>query len=116
MAGRIAGYGLLTSGVDTGVATVNVRRLTTGKLLRDRPGTTTVGVEAFQSVDSLVLKSDGAVAWIATAQSIGSPSFIRQVELLDRRGFRRLELRARCGRELTHAAWVAALVDARSID
>lgn len=91
VAGRIAGYGLLTSGVDTGVATVNVRRLTTGKLLRDRPATTTAGVEAFQSVDSLVLKSDGAVAWIATAQSIGSPKFIRQVELLDRRGFRRLD-------------------------
>jgi len=91
VAGRIAGYGLLTSGVDTGVATVNVRRLTTGKLLVQRPATTRVGVEAFQSVDSLVLKSDGAIAWIATARAIGAPKFIRQVELLDGRAFRRLD-------------------------
>lgn len=31
--GRIAAYGLRSSGVDTGYATVNVRRLTTGALL-----------------------------------------------------------------------------------
>jgi hypothetical protein len=91
VAGRIAGYALLTFGVDTGVATVNVRRLTTGKIIVQRPATTRVGVEAFQSVDSLVLKSDGAVAWIATASSIGAPKFIRQVESFDGRAFRRLD-------------------------
>jgi hypothetical protein len=91
VAGRIAAYGLLRSGVDTGVAIVNVRRLTTGKLLAQRPATTRVGVEGFRSVDSLVLKSDGAVAWIATARSIGPPKFIRQVQLLDGGGFRRLD-------------------------
>ena len=91
VAGRIAAYGLLTSGVDTGLATVNVRRLTTGEQVVQRPATTSVGVEGFQSVESLVLKSDGAVAWIATARSIGPPKFIRQVERLDERGFRRLD-------------------------
>jgi hypothetical protein len=91
LAGPIAAYGLLTSGVDTGLATVNVRRLTTGKQLAHRPATTAIGVEGFQSVDSLVLKSDGAVAWIATATSIGAPKFVRQVQRLDGRGFRRLD-------------------------
>jgi hypothetical protein len=89
--GRLVAYGLLTTGVDTGFETVNVRRLTTGKLLAQRPATTTVGVEGFQTVDSLVLKSNGAFAWIATARAIGAPKFIRQVQRLDRRGFRRLD-------------------------
>jgi hypothetical protein len=91
VSGRIAAYGLRTSGVDTGYATVNVRRLTTGTLLTQRPATTRVGVEGFQSIDSLVLKADGAVAWIATAHSIGLPTFIRQLQRLDDRGFRVLD-------------------------
>lgn len=91
VAGRIAAYGLRTSGVDTGYATMNVIRLTTGTLLAQRPATTRVGVEGFQSIDSLVLKSDGAVAWIATARSIGMPTFIRQLQRLDERGFRLLD-------------------------
>jgi hypothetical protein len=91
VAGRIAAYGLQTSGVDTGYANVNVRRLATGTLLAQRPATTRVGVEGFQSIDSLVLKADGAVAWIATAHSIGMPTFIRQLQRLDERGFRLLD-------------------------
>jgi hypothetical protein len=91
VAGRIAAYGLRTSGVDTGYATMNVIRLTTGKLLAQRPATTRAGVEGFQSIDSLVIKSDGAVAWIATARSIGMPTFIRQLQRLDERGFRLLD-------------------------
>ncbi len=91
VAGRIAAYGLETSGVDVAAATVNVRRLTTGRLLARRPATTRTGVEGFQSVDSVVLKADGAVAWIATARSIGTPRFIRQLSRLDRRGFRILD-------------------------
>jgi hypothetical protein len=91
VAGRIAAYGLRTSGVDTGSATVNVRRLTTGTMLAQRPATTRVGVEGFQSIDSLVLKADGAVAWIATAHSIGGPHFVRQLQRLDQRGWRILD-------------------------
>ncbi len=89
--GRIAAYGLRVSGVDTGYAIVNVRRLTTGAFLAQRPATTRVGVEAFQSIDSLVLKRDGAVAWIATARSIGKPTFIRQLQRSDARGVRVLD-------------------------
>ena len=87
VAGRIAAYGLLTSGVDTGFATVNVRRLSTGTVLAQRSATTRVGVEGFQSIDSLVVKADGAVAWIATANSIGPPKFVRQLVRLDEKGF-----------------------------
>jgi hypothetical protein len=87
VAGRIAAYGLDTCGVDTGNATVNVRRLTTGVSLKQLPATTKIGVEGFQSIDSLVVKPDGAVAWIATATSIGKPTFIRQLQRSDTRGF-----------------------------
>ena len=51
------------------------------------PATTNIGVEGFQSIDSLVVKADGAVAWIATANSIGKPTFVRQLQRLDTRGF-----------------------------
>jgi hypothetical protein len=87
VSGRIAAYGLETCGVDTGNATVNVRRLTTGVALTQSPATTNIGVEGFQSIDSLVVKADGAVAWIATATSIGKPTFIRQLQRSDTRGF-----------------------------
>jgi hypothetical protein len=87
VAGRLAAYGLETSGVDTGYTNVNERRLTNGALLAQRPATTTVGVEGFQSIDSLVLKADGALAWIATARAIGMPTFVRQLQRLDERGF-----------------------------
>jgi hypothetical protein len=91
VSGSIAAYGLRTSGVDTGYATVTLRRLTTGRVLAQHPATTRIGVEGFQSVDSLVLKADGAVAWIATARSIGRPNFVRQIQRLDDRGLRVLD-------------------------
>jgi hypothetical protein len=91
LAGRVAAYELQTAGIDTGRASVEVRRLSTGRLLAQRPATTTIGVEGFQSIDALVVKPDGAVAWIATARSIGPPRFIRQVERVDARGFRVLD-------------------------
>lgn len=86
VSGTVAAYGLVRSGVDTAGATVVVRRLTTGRVLSQSAATTTVGVEGFQSVDSLVIKPDGAVAWIATANSIGPPKFVRQLRRVDRRG------------------------------
>ncbi len=91
VAGRIAAYGMSSPGVDTGYATVEVRRLSDGRLLARRPATTTAGVEGFESVDAIVVRSDGAVAWIATARSIGSPRFVRQLQALDRRGLRLLD-------------------------
>jgi hypothetical protein len=91
VAGRRAAYGLRTMGVDTGYVTVDVRVLSTGALQARRPATTRAGVEGFQSIDSLVLKADGAVAWIATARAIGKPKFVRQLLALDRQGFRVLD-------------------------
>jgi hypothetical protein len=91
VAGRLAAYGLRTMGVDTGYVTVNVRVLSTGALLTRRSATTRAGVEDFQSINSLVLKADGAVAWIATAHSIGKPKFVRQLLALDRQGLRVLD-------------------------
>lgn len=91
VAGRLAAYGLRTMGVDTGYVTVNVRVLSTGALLSRRSATTQTGVEGFQSINSLVLKPDGAVAWIATAHSIGKPKYVRQLLALNRQGLRVLD-------------------------
>jgi hypothetical protein len=91
VAGRLAAYGLRTMGLDTGYVTVNVRSLSTGALLTQRSATTRTGVEGFQSINSLVPKAEGALAWIATAHSIGEPKFVRQLLALDRRGLHVLD-------------------------
>ncbi|MBV8430905.1 MAG: hypothetical protein JO244_07085 [Solirubrobacterales bacterium] len=68
LAGVDVAYGETTSGVDTASATVTVRRLDTGKTVRNLAAMTQpVGPEAFQSVDSIVVRKDGGVAWIASA-------------------------------------------------
>jgi hypothetical protein len=87
LARRLVAYAVESCGVDTGWTTVTVRRLSDGKVLSSHPATTQEGVESHQTVGSLVLKADGAVAWVATADSIGPPRFVRQVERADRRGF-----------------------------
>jgi hypothetical protein len=71
VAGDVIAYGTERCGVDTGSASVSVLRLPGGKKLRSLAAATgAVGPESYQSVDSLVVKRDGAVAWIATARSI----------------------------------------------
>jgi hypothetical protein len=88
----IAAYTLETCLTDSGWTTVNVRRLTDGKFLRVHQATTTaVVVMGEESVGSLVLKADGAAAWIATADSIGPHTFVRQLAWLDNRGFNVLD-------------------------
>ncbi len=72
VAGELAAYGSERCGVDTGSTLVIVRRLTDGKQLRAAPATSPPGVESFQFVRSLVLRGDGAVAWIGTGSSIVS--------------------------------------------
>ncbi len=72
VAGKLAAYGLTRCGVDTGSTALVVRRLTDGKLLRRAPATSPAGVESYQSIGSLVLRRDGAVAWIGTGKSIVS--------------------------------------------
>jgi hypothetical protein len=73
LAGRIAAYGLTSYGVDTVSASVVVRSLRDGKQLHTDPGTSRpVGAEFLESVDRVVLKRDGSVAWTSTAGSIVS--------------------------------------------
>lgn len=70
-AGDVIAYGTERCGVDTGTASVSVLRLTDDKRLGSFAAITgPAGPESYQSVDSLVVKRNGAVAWIATATSI----------------------------------------------
>jgi hypothetical protein len=87
VAGELAAYGLEQCGVDAGLSNVVVRRLTDGVQLRSLPATTRpLGPESYQSVASLVLKSDGAVAWIGAASSIIRRGSYAEVHRADRRG------------------------------
>jgi hypothetical protein len=70
VAGDLAAFGREECGVDTGSTEIVVRRLTDGRRLRIAAATTSPGVESFQSVGSLVLQRDGAVAWIGDGSSI----------------------------------------------
>ena len=71
VAGNDVAYGAETCGVDTGNTQVIVRRLTDGKQLRAESAVTgQVGVESYEFISSMVVKPDGAVAWIAHARSL----------------------------------------------
>lgn len=70
LAGDVVAYGLDRCGVDTGSASITVRRLSDGKRLHSFAALTGAGPESYQSVTSLVVKPDGSVAWIATVHSI----------------------------------------------
>jgi hypothetical protein len=87
LAAAYVGYSVATCGVDNGSTIVYARNLTDGVIAGQHAATTTVGVESHQTVDSLVVRADGAVAWIATADSIGAPKLVRQVERVDSHGF-----------------------------
>jgi hypothetical protein len=80
VAGRLAAYGLRSCGIDTGTGTLVVRRLTDGHELHTFPATTSpAGPESYRAVRSVVLRPDGAVAWIGAASSIVSHR--KQVEV-----------------------------------
>lgn len=88
VAGRDVAYGLTRYGVDTLSATVIVERLSDGKQLHNSSATTKpLGPEFFQSIESIVVRSDGAVAWVANAGSIisGRPAEV-EVTRADSRG------------------------------
>lgn len=71
VAGDLVAYGAERCGVDTGSATVAVLRLSDHKQLQSFAAVRgPVGPESFESINSMVVKRDGAVAWIATANSI----------------------------------------------
>jgi hypothetical protein len=79
VAGADAAYALSSFGVDTVSATVVLRRLTDGRRQEQFAATSSGLVEGFQSVTSLALKSDGAVAWIGVANSIVAHREITEV-------------------------------------
>jgi hypothetical protein len=69
--GDLSAYGDEVCGVDTGTTSVVVLRLSDGKQLSSDPATTgLVFPESYESIGSLVLRSDGAVAWISVTQSV----------------------------------------------
>ncbi len=86
VAGKFAAYGSERCGVDTGNTAVIVRRLSDGKTLRSAAATSPPGAESYQSVGSLVLKRDGAVAWIGMGSSIGQHTHRTEVYKADSHG------------------------------
>jgi hypothetical protein len=70
VAGDLAAYGLQSFGVDTVSTTVVVRRLTDGTEVKELRATHAVGAEAFQSIGSIAVLANGAVAWIGSEHSI----------------------------------------------
>ena len=80
LAGGVAAYALRTCGVDTASAVVIVRRLADGRVLSTQPATEGVtGPESFQAVGSIVVRADGAVAWIGSSQSIATHRSVTEV-------------------------------------
>jgi hypothetical protein len=86
LAGTVAAYSLDTCGVDSGSTTVYVRRLTNFKLLHTDPATSRSLVEAYGSTPSIVVKADGAVAWIGVNDSILGRGRVIQVRKDDAAG------------------------------
>ncbi|HJS96027.1 MAG TPA: hypothetical protein VJ741_17325 [Solirubrobacteraceae bacterium] len=70
VAGDLAAYGLQSFGVDTVSASVVVRRLTDGTIVKELGATRAVGAEAFESIGSVAVLANGAVAWIGSEHSI----------------------------------------------
>jgi hypothetical protein len=88
---RVA-FALKTCGVDTGRSAVLVRRLDTGKLLAQRPATTSgLGAESYVTVSAIVLGRSGSYAWITEAASIVSHRRAVQVQAAGPGGARILD-------------------------
>lgn len=101
VAGELAAYGVAHAGVDTSDGQVVVRRLTDGQRLRNVPATNfPPGEQARSLAVSIVLRSDGAVAWIGEAGQFAPIDPIRdgfgevraiEVHEYDKHGPRRLD-------------------------
>ena len=92
LAGTDVAYGYTVYGVDTVSAQVRVRDLATGKQLRSEPATTAPArVEFRESVDSVVVRSDGAVAWIGESGSVISGPTTTEVDRADARGLAKVD-------------------------
>lgn len=86
VAGTDVGYGSTNFGVDTVNSQVVVRNLGDGRQVHAAPATTTSLPESFQTVDSIVVRSGGAVAWIAEVGSVISHAHEIEVQRVDARG------------------------------
>jgi hypothetical protein len=92
LAGTVTAYAVTRSGVDTSMAQVIIRRLDNGRTLHSLGAVAQpIGPESFQRVGSLVVKADGAAAWIASASSIVRHGMEVEVDRVDRRGERTLD-------------------------
>jgi hypothetical protein len=93
LAGAVAAYASRTCGVDTATSQVVVRRLSGGgALLSSNPALdTSSGVESFESVGSIVVRSDGAVAWIGSSSSVATHQSITEVLAYSGGALRRLD-------------------------
>jgi hypothetical protein len=90
--GALAAYALERCGVDTGSSEVIVRSLTNGHQLKAARATTKpVGPESYVTVRSVVIKADGAVAWIALASSLLAHRRDTEVHKSDQHGQRLLD-------------------------
>jgi len=78
--GHDVAFARTSSGVDTNSVTVEVFDLKARRRLdRKLAITQVVGPESVSSVTALRLRSDGAVAWIASVTSLGTRNFSREV-------------------------------------
>lgn len=91
LAGGYVAFSARSSGIDTGRTTVNVVRLSNGHLITSAPATQHVAVEAFSSAPSLVVRSDGSVAWIGVITSVMHSKGYLEVHKVDRTGAKMLD-------------------------
>jgi hypothetical protein len=70
VAGGLAAYADERCGVDTGSTTVEVRQVASGRLQFTHQAGAVAGPESYTSVGSIVVRSNGALAWIAQSHSI----------------------------------------------
>jgi hypothetical protein len=89
-AGDVA-YGATSCGVDFSSSEVIVRSLVDGHTLRHAPATNRSLVEQEGGLQSLVLKADGSVGWIATEQSLGTHQRLLQLFKDDNGGLKLLD-------------------------
>jgi hypothetical protein len=86
LAGDVVAYGSETCGVDFSASQAVSRSLESGHVLRREPATSRTLVEQEGGLQSIVVKPDGSIAWIATEQSLGNHRRLLQVRRDDRGG------------------------------
>ncbi len=91
LAGDVVAYGAKTCGVDFSSTEAVARNLKTGRVLHREPATSHTLVEQEGGLQSIVVKPDGSLAWIATEQSLGNERRLLQVRKDDRGGDRQLD-------------------------